>query len=79
MLSFSRKVKEEIVFNDFDHDCSKAILCALLKTNGTLMLGQGLSLLISKENAKIASKKMCALSSEIKNQALLNIYNQKHS
>ena len=56
MLSFSRKVKEEIVFNDFDHDCSKAILCALLKTNGTLMLGQGLSLLIRTENAKIASK-----------------------
>ena len=56
MLSFSRKVKEEIVFNEFDHDCSKAILCALLKTNGTLMLGQGLSLLIRTENAKIASK-----------------------
>lgn len=56
MLSFSRKVKEEIVFNEFDHDCSKAILYALLKTNGTLMLGQGLSLLIRTENAKIASK-----------------------
>ena len=56
MLSFARKVKEEIVFNDFDVDCSKALLCALIKVTGTLHLGNGMSLTIRTENAKIASK-----------------------
>lgn len=56
MLSFSRKVKEEIVFNDFDVPCSKALLCALIKVTGTLHIGNGLSLTIRTENAKIASK-----------------------
>lgn len=56
MLSFARKVKEEIVFNDFDEECSKALLSALIKVNGTLHLGAGMSLTIRFENAKIASK-----------------------
>lgn len=56
MLSFARKVKEEIVFNDFDEECSKALLNALIKVNGTLHLGNGMSLTIRFENAKIASK-----------------------
>ncbi len=57
MLSFSRGVKEEIVFNDFDYQCEKAILCAMIKIIGTLSLSQsGLSLVLRTENAKIASK-----------------------
>ncbi|WP_028042891.1 DNA-binding protein WhiA [Candidatus Stoquefichus massiliensis] len=57
MISFSRIVKEEIVFNDFDMECEKAILCAIIKIVGTLSLSQsGLSLTLRTENAKIASK-----------------------
>lgn len=57
MISFSRIVKEEIVFNDFDQSCEKAILCAMIKIIGTLSLSQtGLSLTLRTENAKIASK-----------------------
>lgn len=57
MISFSRIVKEEIVFNDFNQDCEKAILCAMIKIVGTLSLSQsGLSLTIRTENPKIASK-----------------------
>lgn len=57
MISFSRVVKEEIVFNDFDQKCEKAILCAMIKIVGTLSLNQtGLSLTLRTENAKIASK-----------------------
>lgn len=57
MISFSRVVKEEIVFNDFNHNCEKAILCAMIKIVGTLSLSQsGLSLTLRTENAKIASK-----------------------
>jgi DNA-binding protein WhiA len=56
-ISFSREVKEEVVFNDFDICCSKAMLSAMIKVNGTLSLNQkGLSLTIRTENAKIASK-----------------------
>ena len=56
-LSFARVVKEEVVFNDFDVCCQKALLCALIKINGTLALSnQGLALTIRTENAKIASK-----------------------
>lgn len=56
-ISFSRAVKEEVVFNDFNECCSKAMLCAIIKINGTLSLSnQGLSLTIRTENAKIASK-----------------------
>ena len=57
MLSFSREVKEEIVFNEFEPSCQKALLCALIKVVGTLSLNlSGLSLTIRTENAKIASK-----------------------
>lgn len=57
MVSFSRVVKEEIVFNDFDLPCERAILCAMVKIIGTLSLNQtGLSLTLRTENAKIASK-----------------------
>ena len=57
MVSFSRTVKEEIVFNDFDTCCGKSILSALIKINGTLALSHlGISLDIRTENAKIASK-----------------------
>lgn len=57
MISFSRIVKEEIVFNDFNQPCEKAILCAMIKIIGTLSLNQtGLSLTLRTENAKIASK-----------------------
>lgn len=57
MISFSRVVKEEIVFNDFNMECEKAILCAMIKIVGTLSLSQsGLSLTLRTENAKIASK-----------------------
>ena len=57
MISFSREVKEEIVFNDFDLCCSKAILAALIKINGTLSLSHaGMMIDIRTENAKIASK-----------------------
>ncbi len=55
--SFSRTVKEEIVFNDFEPCCEKAIIAALIKINGTLMVtSEGLSISIRTENAKIASK-----------------------
>ena len=57
MISFSKIVKEEIVFNDFDIVASKAILCAIIKMNGSLSLGHaGLSLTLRTENAKIAKK-----------------------
>ena len=57
MLSFSRKVKEEIVYNDFDDCCEKALIAALIKMNGSLTLNNtGLVLVIRTENAKIASK-----------------------
>lgn len=57
MVSFSRTVKEEVVFNEFDPLSSKAMLSALIKINGTLSLSQqGLNLTIRTENAKIASK-----------------------
>lgn len=57
MVSFSRVVKEEIVFNDFNQRCEKAILCAMIKIIGTLSLNQaGLTLTLRTENAKIASK-----------------------
>lgn len=57
MISFSRTVKEEVVFNDFDECCSKAMLCAIIKVTGALSLNsQGLTLTIRTENAKIASK-----------------------
>lgn len=56
-VSFSRVVKEEVVFNDFNTCCSKSILSAVIKNNGSLSLSQqGLSLSIRTENAKIASK-----------------------
>lgn len=56
-VSFSREVKEEVVFNDFEHCCSKAILAAIIKCNGTLSLSsQGAAITIRTENAKIASK-----------------------
>lgn len=57
MISFSRQVKEEIVFNDFDDCCKRALLLALLKINGTLSLtSSGMTLSLRTENAKIASK-----------------------
>lgn len=57
MISFSRVVKEEIVFNDFNRQCEKSILCAMIKIVGTLSLNQtGLTLTLRTENAKIASK-----------------------
>ena len=57
MISFSRQVKEEIVFNEFDDCCKKALLLAILKINGNLSLtSQGLQLQLRTENAKIASK-----------------------
>ena len=57
MVSFSRIVKEEVVFNDFESCCQRAMLCAIIKINGTLSLSSyGLSLTIRTENAKIASK-----------------------
>lgn len=56
-VSFARQVKEEVVFNDFEICCQKAILSAIIKINGTLSLSnQGLLLTIRTENAKIASK-----------------------
>ena len=55
MVSFSRVVKEEVVFNDFESCCQRAMLCAVIKINGTLSLSNhGLSLTIRTENAKIA-------------------------
>ena len=52
MISFSRVVKEEIVFNDFDSHCEKAILCAMIKIIGTLSLNQsGLSLTLRSLSA----------------------------
>ncbi len=56
-VSFAREVKEEVVFNDFDTCCSKALLCAIIKINGTFSLSsQGPAISIRTENAKIASK-----------------------
>ena len=56
MVSFSRVVKEDVVFNDFESCCQRAMLCAIIKINGTLSLSSyGLSLTIRTENAK-ASK-----------------------
>ena len=57
MISFSREVKEEIVFNDFNTRSERAILAAMIKIVGTLSLSQsGLTLTLRTENAKIASK-----------------------
>jgi DNA-binding protein WhiA len=57
LISFSRQVKEEIVFNEFDECCKRALLLAILKINGNLSLtSQGLQLQLRTENAKIASK-----------------------
>ena len=57
MISFSREVKEEIVFNDFNKRAERAILAAIIKIVGTLSLSQsGLTLTLRTENAKIASK-----------------------
>lgn len=55
MLSFSRQVKEEIVFNEFDIQSMKALLSALIKITGTLHISHGLILSMKSENAKIAS------------------------
>lgn len=63
MPSFSRIVKEEICFNDFDETSGKALLCALIKMTGTLSLGKGMSLTIRSENAKVASKALKLLKS----------------
>ncbi len=57
VVSFSRRVKEEIVFNEFEDCCAKALVASFIKINGTLSLNyQGLSLSLRTENAKIASK-----------------------
>lgn len=56
MPSFSRKVKEEICFNDFDIASGKALLCALIKMTGSLSIGHGLLLTMRSENAKVISK-----------------------
>jgi len=57
LISFSRQVKEEVVFNDFDDCCKKALLLALIKINGTLSLtSNGMAISLRTENAKIASK-----------------------
>jgi len=57
LISFSRQVKEEIVFNEFDQCCKRALLIAILKINGNLSLtSQGMQLQLRTENAKIASK-----------------------
>lgn len=53
MPSFSRIVKEEIVYNDFTDSNEKALICALIKITGTL---DHSLLTIRSENAKIASK-----------------------
>ncbi|MBO6046688.1 MAG: DNA-binding protein WhiA [Erysipelotrichaceae bacterium] len=56
MPSFSRKVKEEICFNDFDIASGKALLCALIKMTGSLAIGHGMLLTLRSENAKVISK-----------------------
>ncbi len=57
MVSFSRNVKEEISLSEYNDDCSKSLLLAVIKLNGTLSLNNlGLSLTVRTENAKIASK-----------------------
>ncbi len=57
MISFSRQVKEEIVFNDFAPCCERALLLALLKINGHLEISNGAMVLtLRTENAKIAAK-----------------------
>ena len=57
MISFSRQVKEEIVYNEFDSCCEKAVLLALLKLNGVLSINShGPSLTLRTENAKVAGK-----------------------
>lgn len=56
MQSFSKDVKEEIVFNEFNDICQKALLCGLVKIIGTLSLSNsGLTLTLKSENAKVAS------------------------
>ena len=56
-MSFSQKIKEEIVLNDFTVEEEKAILSSMIKIIGTLSINSnGLSLLLRTENAKIASK-----------------------
>ena len=37
-VSFARQVKEEVVFNDFDECCQKALLSSIIKINGNLSL-----------------------------------------
>lgn len=55
-ISFSREVREEIALKEFDPCCQKALLSALLKINGSLMLtSDGLSISLVTENAKVAS------------------------
>lgn len=57
MVSFSRIVKEEVVFNDFESCCQRAMLCAVIKINGTLSLSSyGLSLTIRTEMRKSLPK-----------------------
>lgn len=56
-MSFSQKIKEEIVLNDFTQEEEKAILSSMIKIIGTLSINSnGLSLTLRTENAKIASK-----------------------
>ena len=61
MVSFSRVVKEDVVFNDFESCCQKAMLCAIIKINGTLSLSSyGLSLCAERNamsNAIVAGEK----------------------
>lgn len=57
MISFSRTVKEEVVFNDFDVPSSKALLSAIIAINGILLENTNtMNLTIRSENAKIISK-----------------------
>lgn len=57
MMSFSKQVKEEIVFNDFEPCCKKALMLALLKINGSIRIAStGMTMTLRTENAKIASK-----------------------
>jgi len=57
LISFARSVKEEIVYNEFDRCCQKALLAALIKINGSLSISRkGVGITLPSENAKIASK-----------------------
>ena len=57
MVSFSRVVKEEVVFNDFESCCQRAMLCAVIKINGTLSLSNhGLSLTIEQRMLRLHQK-----------------------